>query len=141
MYIQQILSLIAFLLYTGDTLECKNKEYICCFVWAWGREKKNPINQPCLVNSLRPRLRDAAFVFKLRPLGNNPVEHTGLEFAQRRLNTESRLRVCRLPPASHSLFVYPSVKCHHRCKQGQSLPYIHTGSGYKCFFLASMVQV
>lgn len=41
MYIQQILSLIAsFLLYTGDTLECKNKEYVCYFVWAWGREKK-----------------------------------------------------------------------------------------------------
>lgn len=41
MYIQQFLSLIAFLRYTGDTLECKNKEYICYFVWAWGRGKKN----------------------------------------------------------------------------------------------------
>lgn len=98
-----------------------------------GKRKKITINQPCLVNLLHPRLRDTAFVFKLRPLGNNPVEHTGLQFAQRRLNTESCLWICRLPPASHSLFASPSVKCHHRCKQRQSLPYIH-GSGCKCFF-------
>lgn len=86
------------------------------------------------MNLLHPRLRDTAFVFKLRPLGNNPVEHTGLQFAQRRLNTESRLWICRLPASSHSLFVFPSVKCHHRRKQGQSLPHIHTGSGCKCSF-------
>lgn len=62
------------------------------------------------MNLLHSRLRDTALVFKLRPLGNNPVEHTGLQFAQRRLNTESRPWICRLPPASHSLSLSSSAR-------------------------------
>lgn len=44
-------------------------------------------------------------MYKLRPLNDNPIEHTGLQYARRCSNTKSRLCFCRLPPESRSCFL------------------------------------
>lgn len=40
-------------------------------------------NQLCWVNLLYPRSTGAAFMYKLRPLGINPIVHTGLHYSRR----------------------------------------------------------
>lgn len=86
--------------------------------------------QPCSVNLLYPRLTGTAFMCKLRPLDDNPIEHTGLQYAKLCSNTESRLCFCHLPPLS----VLFSLRLSHHYKQTRTAsPYIHTCNVRECF--------
>lgn len=52
-------------------------------------------------------------MYKLRPLDDNPIEHTGLQYA-RCSNTECNLCFCRLPPVSLSCSLSASLKVNSR---------------------------
>ncbi len=73
-------------------------------------------NQPCSVNLLYPRLTGVAFMYKLRPLDDNPIEHTGLQYARRCSNTESWLCFCHLSHGSLSCSLSAPLKVNsHHC--------------------------
>lgn len=61
-------------------------------------------------------------MYKLRPLDDNPIEHTGLQYARRCSNTKRCLYFCQLPPVSLSCSLSASLKVngHHNGKQGLS---------------------
>lgn len=108
MYIQQICPLSIFFLtskpsttltilfvavtHTHTSAKISNT-FPCCVVVT---------NQLCSVNLLYPRLTGVAFMYKLRPLDDNPIEHTGLQNARPCSNIKRRLYFCRKPPVSLS---------------------------------------
>lgn len=133
MYIQQFCPLSLFSskdqvctyisLCRGDTRKCKNKKFLFLF---WVVMK----TQPCSVNLLYPRLTGTAFMCKLRPLDDNPIEHTGLQYAKLCSNTESRLFLSSASLVS----VLFSLRLSHHYKQTRTVsPYIHTCNVRECF--------
>lgn len=91
-------------------------------------------NQLRSANLLYPRLAGVAFKYKLRPLDDNPIEHTGLQYARQRSNTKRRLYFCHL---SLSLATSLKVNSHHKGKQGLPRPVQILG---ECLSLTSVVQ-
>lgn len=147
MYIQQFCPLSLFSskdqvctyisLCRGDTRKCKNKKFLFLF---WVVMK----TQPCSVNLLYPRLTGTAFMCKLRPLDDNPIEHTGLQYAKLCSNTESRLCFCHLPPLSLSCSL--SASAITISKQGPSHPisilvmYVSVSHIYSWSLKAAMIS-
>lgn len=81
-------------------------------------------NQLCWVNLLYPSFTRVAFMYKLRPLDDNPIEHTGLQYARRCSNTKCHLCFCHLLPVSLSCSLSASLKVnsHHNGKLGLPRP-------------------
>lgn len=81
-------------------------------------------NQLCSVNLLYPGLTGVAFMYKLRPLDDNPIEHTGLQYARRCSNTESLLYGFVISRVSFSCSLSASLKVnsHHNGKLGLPRP-------------------
>lgn len=63
-------------------------------------------------------------MYKLRPLDDNPIEHTGLQYARQCSNTESCLRFCHLPPVSLSCSLSASLKVNSHQNGKQGLPHL-----------------
>lgn len=49
-------------------------------------------------------------MYELRPLDDNPIEHTGLQYARRCSNTECCRCFCHLPPVSLPCSLSASLK-------------------------------
>lgn len=94
----------------GDTYKCKNNTFS---YWV------AVTNQLRSANLLYPRLAGVAFMYKLRPLDDNPIEHTGLQYARQCSNTKRCLYFCHL---SLSLATSLKVNSHHNGKQGLPRP-------------------
>lgn len=77
-------------------------------------------NQLCSGNVLYHSLTGVAFMYTLRPLDNNPVEHTDLQYARRCSNTKHCLFFYLRFSISYSLSASLKVTSHHNGKQGLS---------------------